>query len=50
MDSKFKRSFTLPARMATSSSSTSLDHHGHNPGEYRNEAGMYPDVMETFLE
>ncbi|KAL2247506.1 uncharacterized protein LOC105176977 [Sesamum indicum] len=50
MDGKFKRSFTLPARMATSSSSTSLDHHGHNPGEYRNEAGMYSDVMETFLE
>ncbi|PIN00884.1 hypothetical protein CDL12_26609 [Handroanthus impetiginosus] len=50
MDGKFKRSFTLPARMATSSSSTSLDHNGHNPGEYRNETGMYSDVMETFLE
>lgn len=45
---KFKRSFTLPARMATSSSSTSLN---HNQGEYRNnEGGMYNDVMETFLE
>lgn len=51
MDGKFKRSFTLPARMATSSSSSSLNHHlSHNPGEYRNETGMYSDVMETFLE
>ncbi|KAI3466095.1 hypothetical protein Pfo_022758 [Paulownia fortunei] len=50
MEGKFKRSFTLPARMATSSSSNSLNHHAHNPGEYRNEAGMYSDVMETFLE
>lgn len=50
MENKFKRSFTLPARMTSSSSSTSLDHHQHNPGEYRNEAGMYSDVMETFLE
>lgn len=58
MDNKFKRSFTLPARMTSSSSSTSLDHHHHqqqqqnNPGDYRNHeaAGMYSDVMETFLE
>ncbi|KAL3636888.1 hypothetical protein CASFOL_019187 [Castilleja foliolosa] len=50
MEGKYKRSFTLPARMATSSSSSSLGHHGHNPGEYRNEGGMYSDVMETFLE
>ncbi|KAL5736381.1 hypothetical protein ACOSQ2_031169 [Xanthoceras sorbifolium] len=51
MDNKFKRSFTLPARMASSSSSTSVDHHQHQPMEYRNpEAGMYNDVMETFLE
>ncbi|KAK4484704.1 hypothetical protein RD792_007392 [Penstemon davidsonii] len=42
MEGKYKRSFTLPARMATSSSS--------NPGEYRNEGGMYSDVMETFLD
>ena len=54
---KFKRSFTLPARVASSSSSTSMDqhhhhHHHHHQGvEYRNsEGGMYPDVMETFLE
>ncbi|KAH6795679.1 hypothetical protein C2S51_036665 [Perilla frutescens var. frutescens] len=47
MDGKYKRSFTLPARMATSSS---LNHLSHNPGEYRSEAGMYSDVMETFLE
>ncbi|KAL8510195.1 hypothetical protein ACS0TY_017126 [Phlomoides rotata] len=50
MDGKFKRSFTLPARMATSSSSSSLNHLSHNPGEYRNETGMYSDVMETFME
>ncbi|XP_037496860.1 protein RICE SALT SENSITIVE 3 isoform X2 [Jatropha curcas] len=51
MENKFKRSFTLPARMATSSSSTSVDHHQQQPVEYRNsEAGMYSDVMETFLE
>ncbi|XP_038689205.1 protein RICE SALT SENSITIVE 3-like isoform X2 [Tripterygium wilfordii] len=43
-NNKFKRSFTLPARMASSSSSTSVDHHQHH------EAGMYSDVMETFLE
>lgn len=58
---KFKRSFTMPARMATSSSSTSLDqhhqqqqHHGTPPPqgmEYRSsEAGIYSDIMETFLE
>ncbi|XP_024033837.1 protein RICE SALT SENSITIVE 3 [Citrus clementina] len=48
---KFKRSFTLPARMTSSSSSTSVDHHQHQPVEYRNpEPGMYNDVMETFLE
>ncbi|KAL5564346.1 hypothetical protein UlMin_027510 [Ulmus minor] len=51
MENKFKRSFTLPARMASSSSSTSVDHHQHQPVEYRNsEAGMYTDVMDTFLE
>ncbi|CAI9784223.1 unnamed protein product [Fraxinus pennsylvanica] len=48
VDNNFEGSFTLPARMATSS--TSLDHHAENPEEYRNEAGMYSDVMETFLE
>lgn len=47
---KFKRSFTLPARMVTSSSSSSLNHLSQNHGEYRNEGGMYGDVMETFLE
>ncbi|EEF29296.1 conserved hypothetical protein [Ricinus communis] len=51
MENKFKRSFTLPARMATSSSSTSVDHHQQQPVELRNsEAGMYSDVMETFLD
>ncbi|KAA8526815.1 hypothetical protein F0562_008956 [Nyssa sinensis] len=47
-----KRSFNLSARMTSSSSSTSLDHHHpQNPVEYRNsEGGMYSDVMETFLE
>lgn len=47
---KFKRSFTLPTRMVTSSSSSSLNHLSQNHGEYRNEGGMYGDVMETFLE
>ncbi|ESW21478.1 hypothetical protein PHAVU_005G074200 [Phaseolus vulgaris] len=48
---KFKRSFTLPARVASSSSSTSMDHHQQQGVQYRNsEGGMYPDVMETFLE
>lgn len=51
MENKFKRSFTLPARMTSSSSSTSVEHHQHQPMEYRNsEPGMYHDVMETFLE
>lgn len=51
MENKFKRSFTLPARMTPSSSSTSGDHHQHQPADYRNsEAGMYTDVMETFLD
>ncbi|PIA35185.1 hypothetical protein AQUCO_03600089v1 [Aquilegia coerulea] len=51
MENKFKRSFTLPARMTSSSSSTSLDHHQHHPVEYRNtEGGIYSDIMETFLE
>ncbi|KAL7103651.1 hypothetical protein ACP275_08G192500 [Erythranthe tilingii] len=58
-EGKYKRSFTLPARMATSSSSSSLNHQGHNSnsnnnnnnqGEYRNDSGMYNDVMENFLE
>ncbi|XP_019425739.1 PREDICTED: uncharacterized protein LOC109334422 [Lupinus angustifolius] len=49
---KFKRSFTLPTRVASSSSSTSMDQHQQQGVEYRNnsEGGMYPDVMETFLE
>ncbi|GLT29420.1 hypothetical protein SLA2020_042910 [Shorea laevis] len=51
MENKFKRSMTLPARMATSSSSTSVDHQQHQQVEYRNsEAGMYPDVMQTYME
>uniref|UniRef100_A0A1J3GLZ3 Transcription factor MYC/MYB N-terminal domain-containing protein n=1 Tax=Noccaea caerulescens TaxID=107243 RepID=A0A1J3GLZ3_NOCCA len=47
---KFRRSYTLPARMDSSSSSTSLDQQSL---EFRNNsgsnAGMFPDVMETFL-
>lgn len=44
---KFKRSFTLPARMSSSSSSAS----GTQGMEYRSsEAGIYSDIMETFLE
>lgn len=53
MENKFKRGFTLPARMASSSSSTSVEQHpNRHPMEYQNsEAGMYSaDVMETFLE
>lgn len=51
IENKFKRSYTLPARMTSSASSTSLDHHPQHSQDYRNpEAGMYPDVMETFLE
>ncbi|THU69899.1 hypothetical protein C4D60_Mb08t19280 [Musa balbisiana] len=53
-NSKFKRSFTLPARMTTSSSSSSLDHHHAStpqPMDYRgSEAGIYQDIMETFLD
>lgn len=48
IDNKFKRSCTLPARMASPTFSTSIDHH---PQEFRNpEAGLYSDVMETYLE
>ncbi|GAB4849483.1 hypothetical protein Ancab_004277 [Ancistrocladus abbreviatus] len=50
MENKFKRSFTLPARMASSSSSTSLDHHPQHPTEFRNSEAPYSDVMESFLE
>ncbi|KAF9588192.1 hypothetical protein IFM89_008206 [Coptis chinensis] len=48
MENKFKRSFTLPARMASSST---LDHHQHQPVDYSStEGGIYSDIMETFLE
>ncbi|KAJ6894261.1 protein RICE SALT SENSITIVE 3 [Populus alba x Populus x berolinensis] len=51
MENKYKRSFTLPARMTSSSSSTSIDHHQHQAVDYRNpEPGVYSDIMETFLE
>ncbi|KAJ6417158.1 hypothetical protein OIU84_002958 [Salix udensis] len=51
MENKYKRSFTLPARMTSSSSSTSIDHHQHQPVDYRNpEAGVYSGIMENFLE
>ncbi|KAF9611360.1 hypothetical protein IFM89_030905 [Coptis chinensis] len=51
MQDKFRRSFTLPARMASSSSSSSLDHHQNQHVDYRgSEAGIYSDIMETFLE
>ncbi|XP_073014158.1 protein RICE SALT SENSITIVE 3 [Typha latifolia] len=55
-NNKFKRSFTLPARMSSSPSSSSLvDHHHHAATpqgmDYRgNESGMYPDLMESLLE
>ncbi|XP_010446180.1 PREDICTED: uncharacterized protein LOC104728970 isoform X1 [Camelina sativa] len=49
---KFRRSYTLPARMDSSSSSTSLDQ--QPPVEFRNNnsgsnSGLFPDVIETFL-
>ncbi|CAH9108061.1 unnamed protein product [Cuscuta epithymum] len=49
-NNKFKRSYTLPARMVSSSSSTSLDL--HPMAEYRGDeaAGMCSDVMEHFLD
>ncbi|KAL2944317.1 Protein RICE SALT SENSITIVE 3 [Bienertia sinuspersici] len=51
IENKFKRSFTLPARMTSSGSSTSLDHHSQHPQEYRNpEGGMYSDVMDSFMD
>ncbi|MCL7048024.1 hypothetical protein MKW94_020858 [Papaver nudicaule] len=50
MEKNFKRSFTLPARMATSSSSSSMDQ--HHPADYNrnSEAGMYSDFIDNFLE
>eukprot|EP00268_Persea_americana_P033060 TRINITY_DN3274_c0_g2_i1.p1 TRINITY_DN3274_c0_g2~~TRINITY_DN3274_c0_g2_i1.p1 ORF type:complete len:369 (-),score=85.47 TRINITY_DN3274_c0_g2_i1:403-1509(-) len=54
IENKFKRSFTLPARMGPSSSSSLDNHRPHHLVEedYRNsaETGMYSDMMETFLE
>ncbi|KAG0483972.1 hypothetical protein HPP92_012056 [Vanilla planifolia] len=53
---KFKKSFTLPARMGSLLSSSSLDRQHHDGAasqgmEYRSsETGMYSDIMETFLE
>ncbi|KAL9248574.1 RICE SALT SENSITIVE 3-like protein, partial [Drosera capensis] len=47
MDNKFKRSFTLPTRITSSASSTSLDHHAQTAGEYGNSDVPYPDVMEA---
>ncbi|KAK1324373.1 hypothetical protein QJS10_CPA01g00591 [Acorus calamus] len=44
---RFKRSFTMPARLATSSSSSSLD---HQTTTTTGEAGMFSDMMETLLE
>ncbi|KAL5978703.1 hypothetical protein ACLOJK_029820 [Asimina triloba] len=49
MEHKFKRSFTLPARMASASSSS--PHHRPVQEDYRSsEAGIYSDIMETFLD
>lgn len=55
---KFKRSFTLPARMSSSSSSTTSADRRQGQGaagqgmEYNrgSEAGIYSDIMDTFLE
>ncbi|KAL8130534.1 hypothetical protein V2J09_019689 [Rumex salicifolius] len=44
MDNKFRRSFTLPARMASPSST-------QQQSDYRSsETGIYHDVMEPFME
>ncbi|XP_074571985.1 LOW QUALITY PROTEIN: protein RICE SALT SENSITIVE 3-like [Curcuma longa] len=54
-NNKFKRSLTFPARMSLSSSS-SLDHQHHHSAtpqgmDYRgSDAGIYQDIMETFLD
>ncbi|XP_010537031.1 PREDICTED: uncharacterized protein LOC104811873 [Tarenaya hassleriana] len=46
METKFRRSYTMPPRMDTSSPSASFDQ--HQPLEFRNpDAGMFSDVMET---
>lgn len=54
MEHKFKRSFTLPARMASPATSSSLNiQRIHHPMEdYRNsEAGIYADLMgSTYME
>lgn len=47
MDHNFPGGFGLPSRTTAASSSTSHDHHTNNPGEYRNESGVYNGVMET---
>ncbi|KAL0443546.1 UNVERIFIED_CONTAM: protein RICE SALT SENSITIVE 3 [Sesamum latifolium] len=50
MEEKFLSSFTLPARMATSSSLASLDHVAdQDPLEYGIGAGMFSDDMRSFL-
>jgi hypothetical protein len=45
---KFKRSFTLPARM--SSSTSTQQQQGMEYGRGPHESGVYSDLMETFLE
>ncbi|KAF3776444.1 Transcription factor [Nymphaea thermarum] len=48
VENKFKRSLTLPARVASPSFENNNHHH---QTDYRGpEAGVYSDVMETFLE
>lgn len=58
---KFKRSFTLPARMSASTTSTSPSvsastgpappqQQQQGMDQYRAEGGVYSDLMETFLE
>ncbi|CAN6454406.1 unnamed protein product [Victoria cruziana] len=48
VENKFKRSLTLPARMTSPSVENNNQHHR---ADYRGEeAGVYTDVMETFLE
>ncbi|CAN6457351.1 unnamed protein product [Victoria cruziana] len=49
MENKFKRSFTMPARMG-SSSTTDSNHHRQAVAYRGPEAGMYSEIMESFLD
>ncbi|XP_031480424.1 protein RICE SALT SENSITIVE 3-like [Nymphaea colorata] len=48
MENKFKRSFTMPARMG--SSTVESNHHRQAEGYRGPEVGMYSEIMESFLD